>query len=540
MHMASSAVIEVLGSIVFSFTRGVTEQCNPEEPEFTSESFGYNPLDSTGLEWYSHPVDELIYQEYSEREPTTFDYLASSRLDITVRNASSPESEDGSGEHQQDEDRAMHWKRFRPSALQTICRSMFIGALISLLTTAFLGTIYLLLSYLGFETVMMCSNLKPTSFLVRVQWVRTISEEIECVFYYAWPFVNLLFLFRPYQLKGAKTKLAVAGGVMFCLDLAYRVSLQAVGKPYYMRSLMYAAPLYTFFVVNTLLQLYLTLRHFCLRSTAKMTSSFCKMAIPTCFPFIAGLTITLYIYPKFNEQNKDGKLIIAIFAPLIGVALKLISRICVQRLWNITHPGYSYVLLVPLYFGAAVTSRILQADFDKKEYIALIGIIHGAAEVIERSTMALIDHISHQIWKRQSAPWGSFRTPRRERLMADIVIMSMLFESTGIVAANGYLYLYQYIYVENYSPFHLLKQFTITTAISLTIEWFFTSASLAIETRYQNIPVMAVWRKKWKRHLLVAIANVVPLALWTSSTMLGIVRGRFDVSGNESCKMPFS
>ena len=538
--MASSAVIEVLGSIVFSFTRGITEHCNPEEPEFTPESFGYNPLDSTGLEWYFHPVDELIYQEYSEKEPTTLDYLASSRLEITVRNASSPESEDGSGEHQQDEDTAMHWKRFRPSALKTVCKSMFIGALISLLTTSFLGTIYLLLSYLGFETVMICSNLKSTPFPIRVQWVRTISEQIACVFYYAWPFVNLLFLFRPYQLKGAKTKLAVAGDVMFCLDLAYRVSLQAVGKPYYMGSHMYRVPLNTFFVVNTLLQLYLTLKHFCARSTAKMTSSFCKMAIPTCLPFIAGLTITDYIYPKFNEQNKEGKLIIAILAPLIGVALKVISRICVQRLWNITHPGYSYVLLVPLYFAAAVTFRILQADFDKNEYIALIGIIHGAAEVIERSTMVLIDHISHQIWKRQSAPWGSFRTPRRERLMADIVIMSMLFESTGIVAANGYLYLYQYIYVENNSPFHLLKQFAFTTAISPMIEWFFTSASLAIETRHQNIPVMAVWRKKWKRHILVAIANVVPLALWTSSTMLVIVRGRFDVSGNESCKMSFS
>ena len=55
-------LIEVFSPIVFSFTRGVTENWNPEEPEFTAESFGYNPFESTGREWYYHPVDELIYQ----------------------------------------------------------------------------------------------------------------------------------------------------------------------------------------------------------------------------------------------------------------------------------------------------------------------------------------------------------------------------------------------------------------------------------------------------------------------------------------------
>ena len=56
-------LIEVFGQIVFSFTRGVTEHYNPEEPE--SMAFGYDPLQGTGLEWNYQPV-EVIYQEYSE------------------------------------------------------------------------------------------------------------------------------------------------------------------------------------------------------------------------------------------------------------------------------------------------------------------------------------------------------------------------------------------------------------------------------------------------------------------------------------------
>ena len=37
--MSSNTLIEVLGHIVFSFTRGVAEHYNPQEPEYTAEAF---------------------------------------------------------------------------------------------------------------------------------------------------------------------------------------------------------------------------------------------------------------------------------------------------------------------------------------------------------------------------------------------------------------------------------------------------------------------------------------------------------------------
>ena len=156
--MSSSTLIEVFGHILFSFTRGMTEHYNPEEPEFTEESFGYDPLQSTGREWYYHPVDEFIYQEYSDREATSLDYLASSRLDIQVINACSPEQNEETQEDRQDKDKAMAWKRLRPSALRTVCKSMYIGALMSLLTAIIIGSVYLLISYLSYKTKLACHS----------------------------------------------------------------------------------------------------------------------------------------------------------------------------------------------------------------------------------------------------------------------------------------------------------------------------------------------------------------------------------------------
>ena len=193
------------------------------------------------------------------------------------------------------------------------------------------------------------------------------------------------------------------------------------------------------------------------------------------------------LYSAYVRQSNEGRLAIALFAPLSGLAFKTVSRICAQRLWNITRPGYSFCGIVSL----LLRNCYYFSNFSSGS-IAILGIIHGAGEVVERSAMAVIDHICHVLCKRKSAPWGSLRTPRRERLMADIAILSMLSESSAIVSVNGFIYLYQFVYVENSSLLELLQIFAIHTSVQLVIEWFFTSMSLAIETRYQNMAVKAV------------------------------------------------
>ena len=131
------------------------------------------------------------------------------------------------------------------------------------------------------------------------------------------------------------------------------------------------------------------------------------------FSYVAANLIAYLVYPAYNKQDKSGKVIIAIFAPLIVVCFKVTSRICAQRLWfQISHPGTSYVLLAPLYCGSAVMMRLLQVDLQSLRSVALIGVIHGMAEVIERSTMVLIDHICHKVLENRTVPWGGFRTPQ--------------------------------------------------------------------------------------------------------------------------------
>ena len=254
--------MEVFGHIVVSFTRGVTEHINPEEHEYTAVPSGYDLFARTGLEWYHHPVDELIYQEYSEREATLVNYIGTSSLNVRMIDACSTEENEETPCHQSDQDTEMAWKRLRPSALYTACKSMYIGILISVVTASIVGSLFMLISYLCYRFISNCELYPKYSIPVNVQWIRSISDVISCAFLYTWFFAGMLLLFRPYQLYGAKGKLILVICPCYFLDTFYRLVLQALGISHSKLSTLQKIPLNLIFFLSICCQAYLVTNHF--------------------------------------------------------------------------------------------------------------------------------------------------------------------------------------------------------------------------------------------------------------------------------------
>ena len=145
----------------------------------------------------------------------------------------------------------MAWKRLRPSALRTLSQSMFIGGLISLLTADIVGlSVYILISYLCYKTLLNYQFQAPNSIPVQVQWMRTIGGLITTFFTYLWYFVNLLFLFLPFQLVGVKKKLVLVSILVYCLEALYRVALQALQISHSFISLPLKIPLNVLFLTS--------------------------------------------------------------------------------------------------------------------------------------------------------------------------------------------------------------------------------------------------------------------------------------------------
>ena len=169
--------------------------------------------------------------------------------------------------------------------------------------------------------------------------MRSISGVVSSAFLYVWYFVNILFHFRPYQLMGLRRKLILICGLFYCLETLYHIVLQALKIPYSKFSTLLKILLNTMFFISLCCQVSLLTNHFRMRRTRRQqVAFFLQMILPGCFCFILAMMSVSFIYPTYNQQHKEGKLLIGTLVPLIGVAL---SRISVQRLWNITHPGYS-------------------------------------------------------------------------------------------------------------------------------------------------------------------------------------------------------
>ena len=539
--MLSHTFAELFGNIVFNFTRSVAERYDLRESNNVANTIGYYPLEDTGKEWYAQHTGELIYQEYSNRKATSADYLTSSgSLRAQLIDASSTSATTHTSELSP-ETRDMAWKGLRPSISRTVLNSLSYGFLISVLSATVFGMVSFAVYYFCYQTQLNCELHPKESIPIKLQWLITISEILSVAFLYFWFFIGISFYFRPFQLSGVRKTIVIVSLLFYLVDSVYRLGMQACGISHSKLTVLQRVPAEAIFCLSSCALICVIKRHFCFGPLMHQVKFMVLFVVPYALTQCTAILTAYGIYPAYNRQNPSGKVLIAMFAPLIVVFLKATGRICIQRLWcRISHPGTSFVLLAPMYCGSAIMLRLLQVDLYSLESVALIGVIHGIAEVFDRSIMAFIDHIIHQVLEKRQISWGGFRTPRRERLAADLTIMSMLSESSAIVTVNIFLHLYQYFYTNDNSPLKLLQSFAITTTVPLGIEWFFTSVSIAIETRYKNLPLVAVMRKRWKRHLGVLLINLVMVCIWTSSSLLIAVEVRFKDNFEDHCQMPFN
>ena len=144
------ALIEEFGNIVFSFTPSVSETFSSEDIYRRQEFLEYLPLENSGLERCAEPVDQMIYQEYSDKDSTVDDSspqcckLRAVILDVSSAETSTVEQTES---RKSNHERELYWKELRPYILRTICKSMVFGAWISLLSAFTVGMLLTLICY---------------------------------------------------------------------------------------------------------------------------------------------------------------------------------------------------------------------------------------------------------------------------------------------------------------------------------------------------------------------------------------------------------
>ena len=431
-----------------------------------------------------------------------------------------------------DDNSKMGWKRSRPPTWRmSLWKAMTHAFYIQIVCGVALGSLAILILVLDFNSVDLCFDMQSknwTALPKRTQAVMVTAATTEAYVVQLWTFLVMLVVFGWHLIK--KLNLLILNLLGAFLDTCYRLYLQIYGI--YKRPWM-SFPLNGLFVLMLLMNSLLIGREIAKNSETerrKRIKKTLRVSVMLVAQFALGIPITFVLVyvliPLYGGATETNRAVIAGALPLVTAVPKVIVRLAAQRI-DFIHPGDSHVLLNVLYTASAIVFRVMQAELTNLLLFILLSFAHGAIDLLERLTIVVRDYIWYFIYKKlqwcneeTTLSADRFRSPRSMRFIADMSIQMILGESTALIAAVGFIQLYNFMYHDgdpSSSNVYFVKQFFIRVSIALSIDFVFNSFSLWLQMSYLNVAVVRVWRKKWRKHLLIAfILTAVTLCYFTT------------------------
>ena len=433
------------------------------------------------------------------------------------------------------------WKRNRPPVKDSLKKSASFAAWATV-SGGVIGIGALFLMYYIISIVYACEwkELKDPSYPEKLKRRRIIGESYHSFFLYFWQPGLLFMVFKWPILKEVNLMTVTLAGAS--IDLAYRFFL-AVYDLYYPPWIPY--PLNFLYITVVLIgSISISRKIF---ETNTFRASFLTIALSV--QFITGAPV-LYIsgyvlFPWFAHQEGFIKVAILALAFLMAILPKVVSKECVVRLNGVNHPGSSYVLVSTASTGFSIVYRFMQAEF--KSLLAFIaasighGLIHLFFELItilkehrsakKHNQKILYLELEHGSRGRSNAAY--MKTPRSQRLAADMAIHEMMSNEATIVLSVGIIQIYGFIHqtssIEKYEEMFI--ELLTRVVAALFIEYLFNILYVMILTRKRNVPVLRVWNFKWKSHLIVFIITVVMIVTYSTNKVLVIIRALYVAEG---------
>ena len=250
--------------------------------------------------------------------------------------------------------------------------------------------------------------------------------------------------------------------------------------------------------------------------------------------FAFGIPITFglvyVLIPLYGKASQTYRAIIVWSLPLVSAIPKIIVRLVAQRI-DFLHPGDSHVLLNVLFSSSAIVFRVMQADLSEIRLFTLLSFAHGAIDLLERLTVVIRDYVWYFIYKKFKRDEretilkaNQFRSPRSMRFVADMSIQMILGESTSMIAAVGFFQIYKFIY--NVQKASVITEFFTRVSIAISIDFAFNSLSFWLQMSHMNVAIDRVWKKSWRKHMVIAFIVTALTMLYFAGRLLPIVSAK--------------
>ena len=452
------------------------------------------------------------------------------------------------------DDSKMAWKKSRPAKWwMSLWKAMKYVFCIQILGGIALGSLALLILVLDFNSVDLCYdkqlhgnwNTLPRN----IQAIIVTAESVETYIVQMWTFLLVIPMFGWHLVK--KLNLLTLNLLGAFCSTCYRLYLLVFGI--YKKSWM-NFPLDALFLIIVLTNSILVGRHIAKNSETESSRKLKKtvkvsamLAAQLGFGIPIAFVLVYVLVPLYHSQSETYRAVIAGALPLVTAIPKVIVRLAAQRI-DFLHPGESRVLLTVLYITSAIVFRVMQAELTSLQLFILLSFVHGLVDLLERSTIVVRDYLWYFIYRKLSRDITllsaeKFRTPRSMRLIADMSIQMILGESTALIAAVGFIHLYSFMYNDTDHSFSELTQFFIRVSIALSIDFVFNSFSFWLQMSYMNIAVVRVWKRRWRKHMLVGLTLTAVTMCYFTTHLFAVVKDKLSSGSkpnNYNCTGPFS
>ena len=446
------------------------------------------------------------------------------------------------------DDSKMGWKRSRPTRLMSLWKGMKYAFHIQFLGGVALGSLAFSILILNLNTIDICFDVQYphwTAVSKRYQRMIVTVSIIESFVIQLWTFLVVLTMFEWRLIK--KLNLLTLNLLGALLDPCIRLFARLYGV---FRKPWMSYPCNGLFVLILVTNSLIIGREIAKNSETERNKRI-KKTIQVLAMLIAqfafGIPITFglvyVLIPLYGEASETYRAVIAGAVPLATAIPKVIVRLAAQRI-DFLHPGDSHVLLIVLYSASAIVFRVMQAELNSLKLYIILSFAHGAIDLLERLTIVIRDYVWYFIYKKLKRDGrelilkaNQFRSPRSMRFVADMSIQMILGESTSLIAAVGFLQLYNVMY-NGRDTLSGINEFLIRVSIALSIDFAFNSLSFWLQMSYLNIAVVRVWRKKWRKHMLIGFIVTALTMLYFTSRLLSIVSANNSSNGainNSNC-----
>ncbi|KAJ7392838.1 hypothetical protein OS493_010498 [Desmophyllum pertusum] len=456
------------------------------------------------------------------------------------------------------DDSKMGWKRSRPTkwwmSLWKAVKCVFCIQIIGGLAVGSLAIAIMVLAYNSADLCYDSQSQNWTSLPGKIQAIIVTGESVEAFVIQMWSFLLIVAMFGWSLVK--KLNLISLNLLGAFIDTCYRLYFQVNGI--YQKSWK-SLPLNALFLIILLMNSILVGKEITKNSETeryKKLKKTIKVSAILAAQFVFGIPITFgiiyFIIPLFS-RNETFIAAIAGVLPLVTVLPKAIGRLAAQRI-DFLHPGDAHVLISVLHSTFAIVFRVMQAELASLNLFILLSFVHGSVDLLERLTIVMRDYLWYFIYKKLKRDTEAeamlsadkVRTTRSMRFIADMSIQMILGESTALIAAVGFRQMYDFMYNNNspsFTDMHLIADFFIRISIALSIDFVFNSFSFWLQMSYLNVAVVRVWKKKWRKHMIICLIVTAVTMCYFTKYLFAVVKVKHS-SGNNmrhfNCTGPFS